>query len=367
MAQPQQPAKRFNPFSRIGAEASRARRYDEMKAVDSGFRPYASGYYGGEPEPYTEEEREAMKARRAERKFRPEGFGPAGPRKQRLTWNTAQFEPMAPILDRTVSKPERLARAEAELEKLKKIKEGFDDRIYMIAKLVGGQDLTLKQNKSVRTLTSAQAWINQNDERRRLYYVQMEDFDGDGVPDDVVVRSKLNDRPVWINTWSTTGGTRFTKKNLVRDTYYDKYPSYYERLDAPPEDKFMPFYHKETDEYANAYTKFQRAISDILKTQYGLTLDKENGERLGDLAKRRAKIVSPLYRNWVQSLLTTNKIQASGPSSLKRALETLAENWEAQGMTADARDFAQLGGAGASSGGSLIEGTGASGMDREGF
>jgi hypothetical protein len=315
------------------------------------YTPYAGG-----AQPWTDEERTLAKARRAERKFTPVGFGEAGPRRQRATWNTLAYEG-API-----------GGANA-LEQLKQLKQGVDDRVYMISTLVGGLDLDLKRNKSVRTLKSAQAWIDANPDRERLYYVQLEDFDGDGDPDDVVVRSKLNNRPVWVNTWSTTGGTRFTKKNLVRDQYYDKYPTHYERLDAP--EKFMPFYHEKVDPYANAYTKFQQAIKTILKDVYGLTLrtDPETGkkERLGNLAKRRAPVVKALYRGWVNHLLHDKIIRASGLSSLRTALNGFAEQWD-NNTTAEAQQFAynfHQGGGEGSYEPDLIGGGGASGMDVE--
>jgi hypothetical protein len=349
MEQEQEQPRRPNPFLKIGAKTNRRNR---IAPALEGYEPYSEG-----PQPWTQAEIDARKAGRKIRNAPYQAmFGEAGPRKGKATWNTLNYN-TAPNLT-GLGDTERVARAQAELENLK---QGVDERIYMIAKLVGDYDLTLKQNKSVRTLKSAKAWINQNEDRKRLYYAQLEDIDGDGVDDDVVVRSRLNHRPVWINTWSTTGGTRFTKKNLIRDEYYDKYPSYYERLDAPSEEKFTPFYFNQTQDFASAYTKFQRAIGQILKSEYGLT--KQRGERLGDLAKRRAQVLSPLYRGWVEHLISTNKIpRPSSMGSLKRVLNELAEKWDNQ-VDADAQAFAyenhatySIGGGGGASGGASSAG-----------
>ena len=108
----------------------------------------------------------------------------------------------------------RVAVPNTRTKKVKFGNVGMDDLIKVVAQLK--QDV--KQIRDAQSVPSAQAWIERNNYGNVLEAVE-EDLDGDNYPE-IVVKSKLTNKPVIVNGYTTTPSL-FPYRNL----YYDKYPT----------------------------------------------------------------------------------------------------------------------------------------------
>ena len=108
----------------------------------------------------------------------------------------------------------RVAVPNTKTKKVKFGNVGMDDLIKVVAQLK--QDV--KQIRDAQSVPSAQAWIERNNYGNVLEAVE-EDLDGDNYPE-IVVKSKLTNKPVIVNGYTTTPSL-FPYRNL----YYDKYPT----------------------------------------------------------------------------------------------------------------------------------------------
>ena len=112
----------------------------------------------------------------------------------------------------------RVAVPQTKSKKVKFGNVGMDDLIKVVAQLK--QDV--KQIRDAQSVPSAQAWIERNNYGNVLD-VNEEDLDGDGNPE-IVVKSKLTNKPVIVNGYTTTPSL-FPYRNL----YYNQYPTAAER------------------------------------------------------------------------------------------------------------------------------------------
>ena len=108
----------------------------------------------------------------------------------------------------------RVAVPNTKTKKVKFGNVGMDDLIKVVAQLK--QDV--KQIRDAQSVPSAQAWIERNNYGNVLEAVE-EDLDGDNYPE-IVVKSKLTNKPVIVNGYTTTPSL-FPYRNL----YYHKYPT----------------------------------------------------------------------------------------------------------------------------------------------
>ena len=108
----------------------------------------------------------------------------------------------------------RVAVPNTRTKKVKFGNVGMDDLIKVVAQLK--QDV--KQIRDAQSVPSAQAWIERNNYGNVLEAVE-EDLDGDNYPE-IVVKSKLTNKPVIVNGYTTTPSL-FPYRNL----YYHKYPT----------------------------------------------------------------------------------------------------------------------------------------------
>ena len=108
----------------------------------------------------------------------------------------------------------RVAVPNTRTKKVKFGNVGMNDLIKVVAQLK--QDV--KQIRDAQSVPSAQAWIERNNYGNVLEAVE-EDLDGDNYPE-IVVKSKLTNKPVIVNGYTTTPSL-FPYRNL----YYDKYPT----------------------------------------------------------------------------------------------------------------------------------------------
>lgn len=108
----------------------------------------------------------------------------------------------------------RVAVPNTKTKKVKFGNVGMNDLIKVVAQLK--QDV--KQIRDAQSVPSAQAWIERNNYGNVLEAVE-EDLDGDNYPE-IVVKSKLTNKPVIVNGYTTTPSL-FPYRNL----YYDKYPT----------------------------------------------------------------------------------------------------------------------------------------------